>query len=90
MAAAERGDLVNCPAYLTCAARNLALNHLRGRERGSETTLPGTELHAIPDTRPSSEAAAIFKCELRRLLKAVAALPPRRRDAFVLNKFEGM
>lgn len=90
IAAAECGNLENCPAYLTCAARNLALNHIRDLQRRGETNLPDAELLAIPDARPSPEESAIFRCELRRMLKAVAALPPRRREAFVLNKFEGM
>ncbi|KAA5602869.1 RNA polymerase sigma factor [Blastochloris sulfoviridis] len=84
------GDLANCPAYLTCAARNLALNHLRDTARRSEIGLPDEDLKAIADPGPSPETAAVVRCELRRVLKAVAALPPRRREAFVLNKFEGL
>jgi RNA polymerase sigma factor (sigma-70 family) len=90
MANVDCGDLVNCPAYLTCTARNLALNHLRDRSRRAEVGLPEGEFHALADSRPSPEMTAIFRCELRRVLKAVAALPPRRREAFVLNKFEGL
>lgn len=87
---AECGDLANCPAYLTCTARNLALNHLRDRSRRSEVDLPEADFKAIADSRPSPEMTAIFRCELRRVLRAVATLPPRRREAFVLNKFEGL
>jgi RNA polymerase sigma-70 factor (ECF subfamily) len=90
MASAECGNLENCPAYLTCVVRNLALNHLRDLERRRESALPDAELYKIPDLGPSPEATAIFRCELRNVLQAVAALPPRRREAFVLNKFEGM
>ena len=32
----------------------------------------------------------IDRCELRRVLEAVATLPLRRRQAFVLHKFEGL
>ncbi|NJL08583.1 MAG: sigma-70 family RNA polymerase sigma factor [Methylacidiphilales bacterium] len=90
LAGPDCGDLVNCPAYLTCAARNLALNHLRDTARRSEVDLPDEDLKAIVDPRPSPETAAVDRCELRRVLKAVAALPPRRREAFVLNKFVGL
>lgn len=90
IAAAECGNLENCPAYLTCAARNLALNHLRDLNRRGETALPDDESGALPDARPSPEETAMFRCELRRLLQAVAALPRRRREAFVLNKFQGL
>jgi RNA polymerase sigma factor (sigma-70 family) len=90
IASVECGELENCPAYLTCTARNLALNHVRDQGRRNEIALSDGKLQALPDSSPSPEAAAIYRCELRRVLKAVAALPPRRREAFVLNKFEGM
>lgn len=90
MAQAEAGDFENCPAYLTRAVRNLALNHLRDTTRKSEVALPESDFNAISDPAPSPEAAAIYRNELRRLLKAVAALPARRREVFVLNKFEGL
>jgi len=90
IATAECGDLANCPAYLTCTARNLALNHLRNTSRRAEIDLPEAEFNAIADSRPSPEMTAILRCELRRVLQAVAGLPPRRREAFVLNKFEGL
>jgi RNA polymerase sigma factor (sigma-70 family) len=90
MARPECGDLVNCPAYLTCTARNLALNHLRDTSRRSEVDLAAEALDAVADPRPSPEVTTMFRCELRRVLRAVAALPPRRREAFILNKFEGM
>ena len=83
-------DFENCPAYLTRAVRNLALNHLRDTTRKSEVALPEFDFNAISDPAPSPEAAAIYRNELRRLLEAVAALPARRREVFVLNKFEGL
>ncbi|ARP99006.1 RNA polymerase sigma factor [Pseudorhodoplanes sinuspersici] len=90
MASVECSNLVNCPAYLTCTARNLALNHLRNVSRRSEVDLSADDVDTIADPRPSPEVAVIFRCELRRVLKAVAGLPRRRREAFVLNKFEGL
>lgn len=90
LASVECGDVANCPAYLTCTARNLALNHLRNVARRSEVALPDDEFTSIADPCPSPEISAIFRCELRRVLKAVAALAPRRREAFVLSKFEGL
>ena len=90
LAAADTGDLNNCPAYLTTTARNLALNHLRDLKRHGEVGIPDAELHAIPDANPSPEMTAVYRCELRRVLQAVASLPVKRREAFILNKFEGM
>ena len=88
--ATDGAMIENCPAYLTGMARNLALNHLRDVARKAEVALPDDDVHAIADARPTPEMTAIYRCELRRVLQAVAALPPRRREAFVLNKFDGM
>lgn len=77
-------------AYVTRAARNLALNHLRDARRRGEVEISGPDLEGIADQRPSPEAVALYRSELRRLLEAVAALPPRRREAFVLNRIEGL
>lgn len=87
---ADRGDVADVPAYLAVTARNLALNHMRNASRRAEVVLPDADLNAVADTRPSPEATAIYRCELRRVLEAVATLPPRRRQAFVLHKFEGL
>jgi RNA polymerase sigma-70 factor (ECF subfamily) len=85
---AECGNLANVPAYLATIARNLALNHVRNTSLRGEVELSEAEFHAVADTRPSPEITAIYRSELRRVLEAVAALPPRRREAFVLHKFE--
>jgi RNA polymerase sigma-70 factor (ECF subfamily) len=34
--------------------------------------------------------AALYRSELRRLLEAIAQLPARRRQAFVLNRISGL
>jgi RNA polymerase sigma-70 factor (ECF subfamily) len=88
MDSAERGNVANIPAYLTTTARNLALNHVRSTSLRAEVELPEGDFHVVADTRPSPEIAAIYRCELRRVLQAVATLPPRRREIFILHKFE--
>jgi len=88
--ATDGNNIENCPAYLTCMARNLALNHLRDTARKAEVGLPEDDFHAIADARPTPEMTALYRCELRRVLQAVAALPPRRREAFVLHKFDDL
>lgn len=87
---ADHGNVADIPGYLAATARNLALNHIRDVARRSEVELPQADLHAIADARPSPEMAAIYRCELRRVLEAVAALSPRKREAFVLHKFDGL
>ncbi len=77
-------------AYVVQAARNLALNHLRDARRRGDIEQAGLDLELIADLRPSPEMIALYRSELRRLLEAVAALPARRREAFVLNRIEGL
>ncbi len=87
---AEHGNVADIPAYLATTARNLALNHIRNTSLRAEVELPEADFLAIADTRPSPEMAAIYRCELRRVIQAVATLPPRRREAFILHKFEDL
>lgn len=77
-------------ATLMAAARNLTLNHLRDLRRRGETVLSDEAFARIADAAPSPETVTLYRSELRRLLEAVAALPPRRRDIFVLSRFEGL
>lgn len=77
-------------AYVTQAVRNLALNHLRDARRRAEVEIAGLDVTQVADARPSPEMAVLYRSELRRLLEAIAQLPPRRRQAFVLNRIEGL
>ncbi len=77
-------------AYIAQAVRNLALNHLRDAKRRGDVEISEADLNSIADMAPSPETIALYRSELRRLLEAVAALPTRRREAFVLNKIEGL
>ncbi len=76
-------------AYLTRAARNLALNHLRHLQQGVEVTIDDQIYHAIADRKASPEMEALYRQELRRLLTALSGLPPRRREIFIIHRFEG-
>ena len=60
MASADCGNLDNCPAYLTCTVRNLALNHVRDVKRRNEVELPQTDLDAVVDTNPSPETPCLM------------------------------
>lgn len=77
-------------AYITRAVRNLALNYLRDTRRRSQTVIAGVETETIADPAPSPEMIALYRDELIKLLEAIAALPARRREAFILNKIEGL
>ena len=77
-------------AYLTRAVRNLAINHLRHLHQGVEVSVDEQVYNAIADNRPSPEMELLYREELRRLLDALATLPPRRREIFILHRFEGI
>ncbi|MCJ2129266.1 RNA polymerase sigma factor [Methylobacterium sp. E-045] len=75
---------------LVVAARNLGLNYLRDGKRRREVTIDDKAFERIVDPTPSPEAVVLHRSELRHLLEAVASLPPRRRQIFVLSRFEGL
>lgn len=77
-------------AYLVQAVRNLALNHLRDARRRAELEISGLDVGDIADGRPTPETVALYRSELRHLLESVAALSPRRKEAFVFNRIEGL
>ena len=86
----RRGRIDQPEAYLTRAARNLALNHLRHLRHGVELSIDQEVYQAIADSRPSPEMEVLYRQQLHRLLSALAALPPRRREVFILHRFQGM
>jgi RNA polymerase sigma-70 factor (ECF subfamily) len=88
--AVRDGNIRSYEAYLTRIARNLALNHLRHQNFGVEISVGQDVLEAIGDERPSADLALISRQRLEDVLKAIIALPPRRREIFILHRFEGM
>ena len=85
-----RHDVPVSQAYVTTAVRNLTLNHLRDSRRRAEVMLSDDRMVEIPDQAASPEITAIHRNEIRRLMAAINALPPRRRQSFVLNKLAGL
>lgn len=88
------GSMVDDPrALLYQTARNLAIDHLRHRDvRGgvemagedlSQTLAPGPR-HWEPETALSSQQG------IAALAGAIDRLPTRCREAFMLNRFEGL
>ena len=77
-------------AYLYQTAHNLALDHLRkenvrsGRQSEQLESIPG--LDELPSVAPGPEQTAIAMQEVERLQQALASLPERRRNIFLLHK----
>jgi RNA polymerase sigma factor (sigma-70 family) len=77
-------------AYFRKAVRNLALNHLRDEKRRADVEVAGLDANLIADSQPSPEMVVLYRSELRQLLEIILQLPARRREAFVLNRIEGL
>ncbi|WP_176594275.1 sigma-70 family RNA polymerase sigma factor [Sphingobium sp. EM0848] len=88
--AAERADVRNPGAFLHVTAINL----IRDRGRASGLQRLAVENDAAPDEiacpAPSVERAIISRQDLAVLERALAELPPKRRAALVLYRFDNM
>lgn len=87
----ESRDTLQTPdsvaAYLFTAARNRALNYIKSQSRKSSNEVPLTNLHDEADNRTEEQMDAN---ELQKALyAAIDALPEKRREVFVLSRFEG-
>ena len=82
------GTLENPRAYLYRIASNLLADHFRSAKRQADVAGPAL-WETIPDQAPSPEAALLTRGALRRLERAIDALPPRQREVLLLHKFEG-
>lgn len=74
-------------AYLFTAARNRALNYIKSQSRKSDNEVPLTHLHDEADNKTEEQMDAN---ELQKALyAAIDALPDKRKEVFVLSRFEG-
>ena len=64
---------------------NLCYDRLRGRREEPVDTLP-----ELPDTQPGPAAHAELRSRDARVRDALAALPPRQREALVLQYYQDM
>ncbi len=64
---------------------NLCYDRLRGRREEPVNTLPD-----VPDTQPEPAAQAELRSRDARVRQALAALPPRQREALVLQYYQDM
>ncbi|MBN3566716.1 RNA polymerase sigma factor [Burkholderia cenocepacia] len=64
---------------------NLCYDRLRGRREEPVDTLPD-----VPDTQPEPAAHAELRSRDARVRQALAALPPRQREALVLQYYQEM
>jgi len=79
----------NPRAYLYRILSNLVTDHHRHRVRLRKSFIDAGTLDAADD-RPDAEREVIGRQRLAILAQAVAELPPRCRECFVLRRFEGL
>ncbi|MEP9380626.1 RNA polymerase sigma factor [Aquabacter sp. CN5-332] len=78
-------------AFLLRLAGNIAIDLLRREQRHTSRCLSDEGvLREIADQTPSPEAYALHRDELRALVRALMALPPKPRTALLLNRCDGL
>lgn len=75
-------------AFLFTVARRLALDVVRHQNRSPITE--GTDVEQLFSGSPTAADAAMKAQEIDLLAEAVASLPPRCREVFVLRRFRGV
>jgi RNA polymerase sigma factor (sigma-70 family) len=77
-------------AYLFQVARSVIMRHVRRARIVPIHTVDDLERLELPDGAASPEQYAIDRDELRQLARAIAAMPPKTREAFVLRRVDGL
>jgi RNA polymerase sigma factor (sigma-70 family) len=91
LAELESVDAIRHPrAYLFQVARSVITRHVRRARIVPIHTVDDLERLELPDDAASPEQHAIDRDELRQLARAIAAMPPKTREAFVLRRVDGL
>lgn len=76
-------------AYLFQVVRSVITRHVRRARVVSIRTIDDLD-HEPADDYPSPERIAIDRDQLRRLAEAIASMPDRTQEAFVLRRVDGL
>lgn len=77
-------------AFLFAVARHLALDLLRRERRNPVAAVTDLAALFVIDDKPDSADNTCVNEETELLLAAIAALPNRTREVYMLRKFEGL
>jgi len=77
-------------ALIFRVARNLAIDHVRGRGRRSQFEQELELLYAITDERPEMDDALVTAEELAQVEAGFQSLPAMSREVFELCRQEGL
>jgi RNA polymerase sigma factor (sigma-70 family) len=87
---AAPAGIANPQAYLFRVAANLAIDHNRAEARRRLTPAEIDALLEIPDDAPDAAAIVEGYSEMATLRQALAELPARCREIFVLARIDGL
>lgn len=91
LAELETVETIRYPrAYLFQVARSVVMRHVRRARIVPIHAVDYLEQLEHPDDAASPEQQAIDRDELRQLAHAIAAMPLKTREAFVLRRVKGM
>lgn len=91
LAELESVDTIRYPrAYLFQVARSVITRHVRRTRIVPIHAVDDLDRFDFPDDAASPEQVAIDRDELRRLAHAIAAMPLKTREAFILRRVEGL
>jgi RNA polymerase sigma-70 factor (ECF subfamily) len=91
LAELESVDGIRSPrAYLFQVARSVIVRHVRRARIVPIHTVDDLDRFDHPDDAVSPEQQAIDRDELRHLAHAIAAMPPKTQEAFVLRRVQGL
>ena len=90
IAEADWAGIANPLAYFTSICRNLVMQHYRRARVVPVTSLALMQADTMPDAMPSAEQVVHARQEMRFLEKAIAKLPTRCRDIFILRRARGL
>ncbi len=91
LAELESVEAIRYPrAYLFQVARSVIVRHVRRARIVPIHGVDDLERLEHPDDAASPEQQSIDRDELRQLAHAIAAMPPKTREAFVLRRVQGL
>jgi RNA polymerase sigma factor (sigma-70 family) len=91
LAELESVEAIHFPrAYLFQVARSVITRHIRRTRIVPIHAVEDLDRIEMPDNAASPEQVAIDRDELHQLAQAIAAMPPKTREAFILRRVEGL
>lgn len=85
----QYNNINNIRSYLFRIADNLAKDYFRAAKSRNRYITPSAIFDAV-DENPDQERVTDYRQRLALLEKAVASLPPRQKQVFLMHKFDGL